>query len=85
LTTSIIKDPSTQYTDIVDAIEETEEVIAAMLINFNNSINDISSRVATLSATPTPAIWVGTQSEYNLLDSISETTIYIIKADTSLS
>ena len=85
LTTSIIKDPSTQYTDIVDAIEETEEVIAAMLINFNNSINDISSRVATLSATPTPAIWVGTQSEYNLLDPISETTIYIIKADTSLS
>jgi hypothetical protein len=45
----------------------------------NSKVTDISTRLDNI--VPGPAIWVGTQSEYNALTAINQSTIYIIKAD----
>ena len=78
-TTADIKTPATQYTDLMEAIEEDEEVTAAAIVDMNNKVTDISTRLDNIVTGP--AIWVGTQSQYNLLESISQSTIYIIRAE----
>ena len=77
--TTDIKSAATQYTDVVEAIAEGEEVAAAAIIDVNNKLTDISTRLSNIVLSPT--IWVGTQTQYNALESIDQTTIYIIKAD----
>ena len=77
--TTDIKTAATQYTDVVEAIAEGEEVAAAAIIDVNNKLTDISTRLSNIVLSPT--IWVGTQTQYNALESIDQTTIYIIKAD----
>ena len=78
-TTTDIKTPATQYTDLMEAIEEDEEVTAAAIVDMNSKVTDISTRLDNIVTGP--AIWVGTQSQYNLLESISQSTIYIIRAE----
>ena len=81
-TTADIKIPATQYIDLMEAIQEDEEVTAAAIVDMNSKVTDISTRLDRLNdVTAGPAIWVGTQSQYNSLESIDQTTIYIIKAD----
>ena len=63
----------------MEAIQEDEEVTAAAIVDMNNKVTDISTRLDNI--VPGPAIWVGTQSEYNALTAINQSTIYIIKAD----
>ena len=72
------KTPGTQYNNMVEAIEEGEEVAAAAIVDINNKISDISTRVSNIASGP--SIWVGTQTQYNALESIDQSTIYIIKA-----
>ena len=60
------------------AFEEGEEVAAAAIVDINNKISDISTRVSNIASGP--SIWVGTQTQYNALESIDQSTIYIIKA-----
>ena len=57
-TTSDIKTPGTQYNNMVEAIEEGEEVAAAAIVDINNKISDISTRVSNIASGP--SIWVGT-------------------------
>ena len=78
-TTTDIKTPATQYIDLMEAIEEDEEVTAAAIVDMNSKVTDISTRLDNIVTGP--AIWVGTQSEYNALTTINQSTIYIIKAD----
>ena len=77
-TTADIKTPATQYTNVIEAIEEGEEVTAAAIVDINNKVTDISTRLSNIVSGP--AIWVGTQAQYNELESIDQSTIYIIKA-----
>ena len=78
-TTADIKTPATQYIDLMEAIQEDEEVTAAAIVDMNSKVTDISTRLDNIVSGP--AIWVGTQSEYNALTAINQSTIYIIKAD----
>jgi hypothetical protein len=60
-TTSDIKTPGTQYNNMVEAIEEGEEVAAAAIVDINNKINDISTRVSNIANIAAgPSIWIGT-------------------------
>jgi hypothetical protein len=63
----------------MEAIEEDEEVTAAAIVDMNSKVTDISTRLDNIVTGP--AIWVGTQSQYNSLESINQSTIYIIRAE----